>query len=64
MNYEAMGHRKSSTMSIFCVTLLFWISAMALFALSLNGDESAKEIVGFWLKVFLVSLFGVVVIPS
>ncbi|EFC51657.1 MULTISPECIES: hypothetical protein [Neisseria] len=42
----------------------FWISAMALFALSLNGDESAKEIAGFWLKVFLVSLFGVMVIPS
>ena len=42
----------------------FWISTMALFALSLNGDESAKEIAAFWLKVFLVSLFGVVFIPS
>ncbi len=48
---------------IFC-NVAFWISAMAIFALSCSGDESAKEIAGFWLKVFLVSLFGVVFIPS
>jgi hypothetical protein len=44
--------------------VVFWISAVVIVFLSLSDDESAKEIAGFWLKVFLVSLFGVVFIPS